>query len=493
MICTLCPRNCGAERTGTKAGGYCAMPSLPRAAKAMLHLWEEPCLVGEHGAGTVFFSGCNLRCRFCQNGVISQGGEGIPVTPERLREIYWELIRQGAACVDLVTPTHFTDAILESLSEPLPVPVVWNSGGYEKPETLRRLQGKVQIYLPDLKYALPGPAKAYSGAEDYFDWASAAILEMFRQTGPYRMENGLLRSGVVIRHLLLPGEAENTRRCGVERTPDKAAGVCAMPAWPVAARAMLHQWEEPCLVGERGAGAVFFSGCNLRCKFCQNGVISQEGYGKPITPRRLREIFEELVEQGAACLDLVTPTHFTDAVLEALGEEHWPVPVVWNCGGYESVETLKRLEGRVQVYLPDLKYALTEPAKAYSGAADYPETAKAAILEMFRQTGPYRMENGQLRSGVLIRHLVLPGELENTKAVIDWVAETFRPGDVLFSLMSQYTPQPGAEGKLARRVTRAEYRAAAEYMANCCITDGYTQERTSAREEYTPDFDLSGL
>ena len=208
------------------------------------------------------------------------------------------------------------------------------------------------------------------------------------------------------------------RRCGVERTPDKAGGVCAMPAWPVAARAMLHQWEEPCLVGEHGAGAVFFSGCNLRCKFCQNGVISQEGYGKPITPRRLREIFEELVEQGAACLDLVTPSHFTDAVLEALGEERWPVPVVWNCGGYESVETLKRLENRVQVYLPDLKYALTEPAKAYSGAADYPETAKAAILEMFRQTGPYRMENGQLRSGVLIRHLVSTQHSDHTDIII---------------------------------------------------------------------------
>ena len=213
MICTLCPRNCGAERTEERAGGYCAMPSLPRAAKAMLHLWEEPCLVGEHGAGTVFFSGCNLRCCFCQNGTISQGGAGKPVTPERLREIYWELIRQGAACIDLVTPTHFTEAILESLSEPLPVPVVWNSGGYEKPETLRRLEGKVQVYLPDLKYALPGPAQAYSGAADYFDWAKAAILEMFRQTGPYRMEGGILRSGVVIRHLLLPGEAENTRRC----------------------------------------------------------------------------------------------------------------------------------------------------------------------------------------------------------------------------------------------------------------------------------------
>ena len=139
------------------------------------------------------------------------------------------------------------------------------------------------------------------------------------------------------------------RRCGAERLPDRAGGVCAMPSLLVAARAMLHQWEEPCLVGEHGAGAVFFSGCNLRCKFCQNGVISQEGYGKPITPRRLREIFRELVEQGAACLDLVTPTHFADAVLEALGEERWPVPVVWNCGGYESVETLKRLENRVQV------------------------------------------------------------------------------------------------------------------------------------------------
>lgn len=210
---------------------------------------------------------------------------------------------------------------------------------------------------------------------------------------------------------------------------------------------MLHQWEEPCLVGEHGAGAVFFSGCNLRCKFCQNGVISQEGYGKPHHPRRLREIFEELVEQGAACLDLVTPTHFTDAVLEALGEERWPVPVVWNCGGYESVETLKRLEDRVQVYLPDLKYALTEPAKAYSGAADYQETAKAAILEMFRQTGPYRMENGQLKSGVLIRHLVLPGELENTKDVIDWVAETFRPGEVLFCPYEPVHAPAGGRGQ----------------------------------------------
>ena len=283
------------------------------------------------------------------------------------------------------------------------------------------------------------------------------------------------------------------RRCGAERTDTRAGGLCGMPAAPVVARAMLHQWEEPCLVGDHGAGCVFFSGCNLRCCFCQNGTISREGFGKPISVERLREIFRELIAQGAACLDLVTPTHFTPAILEALGDEEWPVPVVWNCGGYESVETLRLLEGKVQVYLPDLKYALPEPAKRYSGAEDYFERASAAILEMYRQTGPYVLEDGRLKRGVVIRHLQLPGELENTRRCIDWVAETFRPGEVLFSLMSQYTPQPGAKGPLARHVTGAEYRAAVAYMENCGITDGYTQERTSAREEYTPDFDLRGV
>lgn len=283
------------------------------------------------------------------------------------------------------------------------------------------------------------------------------------------------------------------RNCGAERTEDRSGGVCAQPAQPVIARVMLHQWEEPCLVGERGAGTVFFSGCSLRCAYCQNRPISQGGVGKRVSVSRLREIFQELIAQGAACLDLVTPTHFTPAILEALGGAPWPVPVVWNCGGYEKPETLRLLEGKVQVYLPDLKYALPDPARKYSGAADYFDWAAPAILEMFRQTGPYRMEGGQLKSGVLIRHLLLPGELENTRRVIDWVAEHFPPGSVLFSLMSQYTPQPGAAGLLARHVTRAEYRAAAAYLENCGITDGYTQERTSAKEEYTPDFDLSGV
>lgn len=283
------------------------------------------------------------------------------------------------------------------------------------------------------------------------------------------------------------------RECRAERTETKAGGVCGQPAAPVVAKAMLHLWEEPCLVGEHGAGCVFFSGCNLRCCFCQNGVLSREGFGKPISVERLRQIFRELIDRGAACLDLVTPTQFTPAILEALGDETWPVPVVWNCGGYEKAETIRLLEGKVQVYLPDFKYALPDAARRYSGAADYFDRASEAILEMYRQTGPYVMENGRLTRGVLIRHLLLPGELENTRRCIDWVAEHFAPGEVLFSLMSQYTPQPGAEGNLARHVTAAEYRAAVEYMENCGITDGYTQERTSAKEEYTPDFDLAGV
>lgn len=283
------------------------------------------------------------------------------------------------------------------------------------------------------------------------------------------------------------------RNCGAERTAETAGGFCRQPVGPVCAKAQLHLWEEPCLVGEHGAGTVFFSGCNLGCVYCQNGVISREGFGRVIDVPRLRQIFWELIGQGAACIDLVTPTPFTLVIREAL-EEALPVPVVWNSGGYEKPETLQTLEGKVQVYLPDLKYALPDPAERYSGAADYFGWASQAIREMFRQTGPYVLRSdGLLTSGVLIRHLLLPGELENTRRVIDWVAETFRPGEVLFSLMSQYTPQPGAVGPLARHVTRAEYAAAAAYLENCGVTEGYTQERTSAREEYTPAFDLSGI
>lgn len=282
------------------------------------------------------------------------------------------------------------------------------------------------------------------------------------------------------------------RRCGAPRTESEGSGFCRMPTLPVVARAMLHRWEEPCISGERGSGAVFFSGCVLGCVFCQNRSISRDRFGKTISVSRLREIFEDLVLQGAHNINLVSPTPFVPPILEALAEP-LPVPVVWNTGGFERVETLRSLEGKVQIWLPDLKYADSALAGRYSGAPDYFETACAAILEMYRQSGDYIMEGGMLKRGVLIRHLILPGALENTRRVMDWVAGTFRPGQVLFSLMSQYTPQPGAEGLLTRRVTGAEYRAALAYMENVGIVDGYCQDRASARTEYTPVFDLSGV
>lgn len=282
------------------------------------------------------------------------------------------------------------------------------------------------------------------------------------------------------------------RRCGALRTAEGGDGFCGMPSGPVVARAMLHQWEEPCLSGTRGSGAVFFSGCVLGCVFCQNGSISRERFGKQISVWRLRKIFEELIGQGAHNINLVSPTPYAAAVLEAL-DTPLGVPVVWNTGGYERVETLRMLEGKVQVWLPDLKYADNGLAGQYSGAADYFETAAAAVLEMYRQVGDCVLEDGLLKRGVLIRHLLLPGGLNNAKAVLDWVAEHFRPGQVLVSLMSQYTPQPGAQGVLARRVSGGEYRAALAYMENVGIVNGYCQDSSSAEREFTPEFDLSGI
>ena len=282
------------------------------------------------------------------------------------------------------------------------------------------------------------------------------------------------------------------RRCGAERTAEAGGGFCRMPGGLRVARAMLHRWEEPPISGQNGAGTVFFSGCTLGCVYCQNGDISAGGFGKDISTARLREIFEELIAQGEHNIELVTPTHFLPWILPAL-TPRLPVPVVYNCGGYERVETLRALEGLVDVYLPDLKYADGTLAAELSGAADYFPVACEAIREMYRQVGPYVLEDGLLTRGVVIRHLVLPGYLDNTRRVLDWIAETFAPGDVLVSLMSQYTPTANMTGRLARRVTAAEYRAAADYMRNCGITDGFVQERTSAEEAYTPAFDGKGV
>ena len=286
------------------------------------------------------------------------------------------------------------------------------------------------------------------------------------------------------------------RKCGVERTDTEGAGFCRSGALPKIARAAAHFGEEPCLGGERGVGAVFFTGCNLRCVFCQNIDISRGDGGRTVTVAELRDIFLRLRDEGAASLDLVTGTQYTPYIAEALSGLSLGIPVVWNSSGYESVETLKLLDGLVQIYLPDYKYADASLAARYSAAPDYPEVAAAAIREMFRQVGAYDMgEDGLLRSGVLIRHLILPGEEENSRDVIDFAADEFPRGSVLFSLMSQYTPMPGLEKhpKLSRRVDSETNDTLIHYMRTRHIEDGYWQECRSATKDMIPDFDGTGV
>ena len=228
------------------------------------------------------------------------------------------------------------------------------------------------------------------------------------------------------------------RECGVWRSEKEAGGFCGCPALPRVVRAAPHYGEEPCISGTKGSGTIFFSGCNLRCVFCQNYEISRAPSGRQMDAAALRDLMLRLRDQGVHNINLVTPTHYSRVIAEALDGLELGIPVVWNSSGYESVETLKRLEGLVQVYMPDYKYADAEAARKYSNAPDYPAVAAAAISEMFRQTGPFVMdESGLLRSGVLIRHLILPGLDENTMDVIDFVADSFPAGSVLFSLMSQ--------------------------------------------------------
>lgn len=285
------------------------------------------------------------------------------------------------------------------------------------------------------------------------------------------------------------------RNCGAERTGTVGKGYCRMPEAPVLARAALHRWEEPPISGTRGSGTVFFSGCSLGCVFCQNEKISRQDFGKTVTLERLREICEALIAQGAHNLNFVNPTHYAHVVSGLLSDWRPPVPVVFNTGGYDKMDTLRGLEGKVDIYLPDLKYLDQSTARRYSAASDYPETAIAAIREMVRQTGPCRFDdNGLLLRGTIIRHLILPGQVSQAKAVMDWVSREFQPGTVLFSLMSQYTPwgDLSACPELDRRLRPGEMRAAQEYMENLGLA-GFTQERTSAREEYTPPFDLTGI
>ena len=275
------------------------------------------------------------------------------------------------------------------------------------------------------------------------------------------------------------------RKCGVDRTAGET-GFCGCGDTALVAKAMLHKWEEPALAGEGGSGAVFFGGCTLKCRYCQNAAISGGPVGQAMDSAQLRALFESLIAQGAENIDLVTPTHCLPAILPALTPK-LPVPVVYNCGGYERVETLRELEGKVDIYLPDLKYSEARLAKALSGAADYFPRAKAAIREMVRQTGPVQWKGDKVVRGVIIRHLILPGHVDNSLKVLDWIGSAFGPGEVLVSLMRQYTPMGNLPAPLDRRVTDEEYDAVLSWMYLNDL-EGFTQEEGSADTVFIPDF-----
>ena len=279
------------------------------------------------------------------------------------------------------------------------------------------------------------------------------------------------------------------RRCNVSRENNDNVGVCGVTNTIRIARADLHYFEEPCISGEKGSGTIFFSGCPLKCVFCQNKDISLGLKGNDLSIEKLKTIIKELIDKGANNINFVTPTHYAHKIAEVLNEKI-SVTVVYNCAGYEELNTLKMLNGKVDIYLPDLKYSNNEIAIKYSKAPNYFEIATKAVFEMYNQVGNYILdENGIMQKGIIIRHLMLPENLENTYGVIDWVADTFKKGSVKFSLMSQYTPlEEYNYPELNRRVTKEEYQKAVDYMYLCGITDGYTQEPDSADEIYIPDF-----
>ena len=293
------------------------------------------------------------------------------------------------------------------------------------------------------------------------------------------------------------------RACGANRAAG-AVGVCGAGDTLRVARAALHHWEEPCLSGDpeaaTGSGTVFFSGCTLRCCYCQNFPISQQGVGKEISAARLSEIFLELQQGGAKNINLVTATQFLPWVTEALDTARargLRLPIVYNTGGYETVETVQALSGYVDIWLADFKYASSAVSAELSAAADYPAVAEAALRQMLLQTGaPVYDADGYLQRGVIVRHLALPGHTQDSLAVLQTLArlreETATP--FVPSLMSQFTPfYKAAEHGLGRRITSYEYRKVIDEAVRLGLTDGYMQEKSSAREEYTPPFDLQGV
>ena len=287
------------------------------------------------------------------------------------------------------------------------------------------------------------------------------------------------------------------RECNVDRGLGKI-GFCKVPNHIKVARAALHFWEEPCISGEEGSGTVFFSGCNLRCVYCQNRKIAEGVYGKEITVDRLAAIFLELQEKGANNINLVTPSHYVFEIVKALKmakAQGLSVPVVYNSSAYEKVESLSLLEGYVDVYLPDFKYMDALLSKKYSGAKDYSDVAKEALKEMVRQVGEARFdERGILTNGVVVRHLVLPGYTEDSKKIIKYLYETYG-NHIYISILSQFTPLNGLKEypELNRKLTEEEYDEVVDYAIEIGVENGFIQEGDVAEESFIPDFDGQGV
>jgi Uncharacterized Fe-S protein PflX, homolog of pyruvate formate lyase activating proteins len=291
------------------------------------------------------------------------------------------------------------------------------------------------------------------------------------------------------------------RKCGVNRSVN--VGFCRCSAGIRAARAALHHWEEPCISGSRGSGAIFFSGCTLCCCFCQNHAISHEYAGKDLSPRQLSDIFLRLQQEGAHNINLVTPTQYLPLILSALDlvRHRLQIPVVYNCGGYERKEVVLALKDYVDIWLPDLKYYDTDLSRRYSGAADYFAVASQAVLQMILQTGAphFHIEEDcpspLMDRGVIIRHLVLPGHKEDSLLLLHWMAESLPKGQYYISLLSQYTPicQSSQYPELNRRITSYEYQKVVDTALELGLDQGFLQQKNSAKEEYTPPFDLTGL
>lgn len=284
------------------------------------------------------------------------------------------------------------------------------------------------------------------------------------------------------------------RKCNVERNIGEfSRGFCKMPYNAVLARASLHLWEEPVISGERGSGAIFFTGCNLRCAFCQNYEISHENFGKQVSKSEFIDIVKNLENQGAHTINLVNPTHFVPFIKEVFSEYKPSVPVVYNTGGYDDVESIRSLQGLIDVYLPDLKYFDSDVSKKYSNAENYFEKASKAVLEMQRQVGKSVIKDGIMQKGMIIRHLVLPKNTDQSIKILRWIKDNL-PIDTYISLMSQYVPYVKTEYKeLNRRIVTAEYQKVIDEFERLGFENGFMQERSSAQTDFIPKFDLSGI